>query len=260
MNRFLGPASLGVSLLALVIALVGSRAEPPPPPPPAAESTESSFSDLEVDALDRRMKNLEENALSLSKRLMLLEQRGGTAPAGGAGGAVPPGLAAEVEQLRAEVRGMVAGEALQSEGGRQYLKDMVRTVQDEMRTEQREQREQRMEEAQAQAQAQRAERLRQFITDARLNSRQEQDVQRKLQAEETQRQALSEAMRSGQKAPRDARQEIRQAREQTDTEIKALLDESQRAKYEELRREDFRRAGPGGGGGGRGERGGGARP
>jgi hypothetical protein len=46
------------------------------------------------------------------------------------------------------VRGLVAGEALQSQGGREYLKDMVRSVQDEMSTEQRQDDELRREERQ----------------------------------------------------------------------------------------------------------------
>jgi hypothetical protein len=36
------------------------------------------------------------------------------------------------------------------------------------------------------------------------------------------------------------RQELRQLREQTDTQIKSLLDESQQAQYDEMRREERR--------------------
>jgi hypothetical protein len=244
MNRFLGPASLGLSVLALVIALTGSRGEPAAPPP--ANEPADAFSSLELEALERRVESLEQTSLSLSKRLMLLEQRPVVASDGGVV-AVAPSLAAEVEQLRSEVRGMIAGEALNSQGGREYLKEAVRSVQDDLRTEQRELRQQQMLQAQAQAQAGRAERLRQFVSDAKLSYGQEQELTRRMRNEDTQRQALFDAVRAGTKSPRDARQEVRQLRQQTDKEMAAVLDESQRARYEEMRREERREERPRGG-------------
>ncbi|OJH37282.1 hypothetical protein [Cystobacter ferrugineus] len=241
MNRFLGPASLAVSLLALTVAFWSPRGEseapvaPPPASPPPASAPQA------VKDLELRVKMLEENALSLSRRLMLLEQRPAVAGADGSA-AVPPALATEVEQLRSEVRSMVAGEALQSEGGREYLKGMMRSVQDEMRTEQRQQRQERMVQNMAQAQAQQAERVRRFATEARLSSSQERDVLRHLENESTRRQELFQAMQSGGEQ-RNTRQELRQLREQTDTQIKALLDESQQAQYEQMRREERRGGG-----------------
>lgn len=246
MNRFLGPASLGLSALALAIALFGSRGEPVAPPP-ASEPATDVFTSLELESIERRVESLEQTALSLSKRLMLLEQRPGAASAGGGGAVAPASLAAEVEQLRSEVRGMIAGEALQSQGGREYLKDAVRSVQEEMRNEQRELRQQQMLQAQAQAQAGRAERLRQFVSDAKLSYSQEQELTRRVESEATQRQALFDAVRAGAKSPREARQEVRQLRQQTDKEMEALLDEAQRAQYEQMRREERREERPRGG-------------
>jgi hypothetical protein len=245
MNRFLGPASLGLSVLALAIALLGSRGEPVPPPP-AHEPAADAFTSLELEAIERRVESLEQTALSLSKRLMLLEQRPRVASDGGVAVA-PASLDAEVEQLRSEVRGMIAGEALQSQGGRDYLKEAVRSVQEEMRTEQREQRQQQMLQAQEQAQAGRAERVRQFVSDAKLSYSQEQELTRRMQGEDAQRQALFDAVRAGTKSPRDARQEVRQLRQQTDKEMAAVLDESQRVQYEEMRREERREERPRGG-------------
>jgi len=194
-----------------------------------------------VEELEGRVKLLEDNALSLSKRMMLLEQRPGGA-AGGAG--APAALATEVEQLRAEVRGLSTGQTLHSEGGRQYFKDMLVSVQDEMRTAQREQRQQRVVQDQAQTQTQRAERVRRFASEARLSSSQERDLTRRLDDENAKRQALFDSMQSGDKSFRDVRQEMRQLREQTDTEVKALLDESQRTQYDEMRREEWQRGRP----------------
>ncbi|MFY0525922.1 hypothetical protein ACN28I_23160 [Archangium gephyra] len=246
MNRFLGPASLGLSVLALAIALFGSRGEPVSPPP-ANEPAADVFTSLELESIERRVESLEQTSLSLSKRLMLLEQRPRGASDGGGVAMAPASLAAEVEQLRSEVRGMIAGEALQSQGGRDYLKEAVRSVQEEMRTEQREQRQQQMLQAQEQAQAGRAERLRQFVSDAKLSYSQEQELTRRMQGEDAQRQALFDAVRAGAKSPRDARQEVRQLRQQTDKEMAAVLDESQRVRYEEMRREERREERPRGG-------------
>lgn len=252
-NRLLGYASFGLSLVALGIALWGPHGETVAPSPGDARGPSATASPGDRD-LERRVKSLEDATLSLSRRLMLLEQRPAGASDGGQG--APVALAAELEQLKQEVRGLTAGEALHSEGGREYLKDMMRSVQDEMRTEQREQWQQRFQQAQAQAQEARAERLRQFVTTAKLSYSQEQELKRRMESEETQRQALMDAMRDGSKSPRDARQELRDLRTQTDTAVKAVLDDSQKAQYDDLRREDFpqrgNRGGPGGPGGGGG--------
>ena len=246
MNRFLGPASLGVSVLALAIALFGSRGEPVAPPTPA-EPAADAFTSLELEAIERRVESLEQTSLSLSKRLMLLEQRPMVASDGGVA-AVPASLAAEVEQLRSEVRGMVAGEALNSQGGREYLKEAVRSAQEEMRAEMRQARQQEWVQAQAQAQQQRSERVRQFISEARLNYTQEQALTSRLQTEDSRRQALMEEVRAGSKSQRDVRQELRALRTETDQEMAKVLSAEQQAKYEEMRREERRDGRPRGGG------------
>lgn len=250
MSRFLGYASLGIAVLALAVALTGSRTEvvssPTPEAPPSA-------SPQELQALERRLKALEDTAVSLSSRVMAMERRP-VAFVDGGGGAVaampPAALAQEVEQLRTEVRGLIAGEALQSEGGREYLKEMVRSVQDEIRTAQRQERQQQWIQNQSQAQAARAERVRKFVTEAGLSYTQEQQLLSRMDAEEARRQALFAELEAGGKQPRDVRQELRDMRRQTDAEMQKVLSEEQRVKYEELRREE---RGPGrqGGQGGR---------
>jgi hypothetical protein len=245
MNKLLGIASLTLASAALAVALWGPRQDGAPAPSPQEAPTATSPAD--VEDLERRVRALEDTALGLSRRLMALEQRPVALADGGVVAGVPAALSAEVEQLRAEVRGLVAGEALHSEGGRTYLKDMVRSVQEEMRDEQRQTRQQEWQQAQAQAQAQRGERVRQFISDARLDYNQEQALTRRLQAEDAKREALLAEVSAGTKNPREVRQALRAERQQTDTEMRALLDEGQQAKYEEMRREERPR-------GGRGER------
>jgi hypothetical protein len=249
MNRLPLFASVGLSVAALAVALWGPRDAAAPAP--SAQSRPAAASGDAV--MEQRLKALEETAQLLSRRVMVLEQQRPLAlgASDGGAGAVPAGLAQEVEQLRAEVRGMVAGEALQSEGGREYLKSMVRTVQDELRTEQRQERQQQWQQAQAQAQTERAERWRQFVSAAGLNYTQEQELTRRLQDEDTKRQALMEELRAGTKDPRDMRQELRAQRTETDQAMAKVLNDEQKAKYEEMRREDARQNRPGGGGGGR---------
>jgi hypothetical protein len=48
--------------------------------------------------------------------------------------------------------------------------------------------------------------------------------------------------------PHDLRQELRADRQRTDQEMKALLDKSQEAQYQEMRREEWREERPHGGG------------
>jgi hypothetical protein len=256
MNRLPGIAAFVLASAALAVALWGSGEKSPPTPVPAPEAPAgASRADMDMEDLERRVRALEDTALGLSRRLMALEQRPGVAADGGVGVAVAPAaLTAELEQLRAEVRGLVAGEALGSEGGRAYLKDAVRAAQEELRAEQRQARQQEWMQAQAEARTQREERLRRFVSDARLNYTQEQALMRRIQAEETRRQALMQELSAGTKTPRDLRQELRAERQRTDQEMSALLDEAQQAQYREMRREEWREERPRGG---RGERAGG---
>lgn len=257
MNRLLGIASFVLASAALAVALWGSADKSAPTPVPASEAP-AGASRADMEDLERRVRALEDTTLGLSRRLMALEQRPAVAADGGVGGAVAPAaLTAELEQLRAEVRGLVAGEALSSEGGRAYLKDAVKAAQDELRTEQRQARQQEWMQAQAEARTQRDERLRKFVSDARLNYTQEQALMRRMQAEETRRQALLQELSAGTKTPRDLRQELRAERQRTDQEMSSLLDESQQAQYREMRREERREERPRGG---RGERAGGEQP
>jgi hypothetical protein len=246
MNRFLGFASLGLAVLALAVALSGSPQVVVSTP---GDERPSSHSSQDVQALEKRVKALEDTVVSLSTRLMALERR--PAAPDGSGGAVasaaPAALAQEVEQLKTEVRGLIAGEALNSQGGREYLKEMVLSVQDEMRTAQRQERQQQWVQAQTQAQTERSERLRKFASEAGLNYSQEQELTRRLGEEESRRQALLNEVSAGTKSQRDVRQELRTMRTQTDEAMQKLLSEPQWARYEELRREERgpRRSEPG---------------
>lgn len=234
MNKLLGPVSFVLASAALAVALwAPGRTEAPSAserPEPVAALPASQ------EGLERRIQALEDTTLSLSRRLMEVERR--PAGTGGDGGGAAPALTAELDQLRAEVRGLMTGETLSSEGGREALKDAMRSVQEEMRTEQFRSRQEEWMQAQVRSTEQRTERIKRLVSEAKLNYSQEQELTRRLEAEETTRNALFEEVRTGAKNPRDIRQALRTQREETDQAMKALLDEEQRSKYNIMRREE----------------------
>ncbi|SEU33611.1 hypothetical protein SAMN05443572_109326 [Myxococcus fulvus] len=234
MNKLLGPASFVLASAALAVALwAPGRVEAPSlsqTPEPVAERPANQ------EALERRIQALEDTTLSLSRRLMELEKQPGTgaAPAGG-GTTVAAG---ELEQLRNEVRGLMAGETLTTEGGREALKDAMRSVQQEMRNEQLNRRQEEWMQAQARGQEQRQERVKRLVSEAKLNYSQEQELTRRLEQEETSRNTLFDEVRAGTKSARDIRQALRTQREETDQVMKGMLDADQLSKYQVMRREE----------------------
>ncbi|CAM3743317.1 hypothetical protein G4177_20190 [Corallococcus sp. ZKHCc1 1396] len=249
MNRILGIASVGLASVALGVALWGPGRSEAPAATDAAPRVQDSSAD--VRALQTRVKALEETVQLLSRRMMAFEQQPGTTTGGS--GPAPAGLAAEVAKLREEVRGVMVGEALNSESGKQSLKEIMRTVQDEQRTEQRQQWQQQVDQMRSQAEAERGARVKTFITDARLSYSQEQELTKQLQAEDAKRQAL---MSGGNGQPRqDVRRQLRELRTQTDQEMQKVLSADQLTKYQEMRREESSprgggaRGGPAAGGG-----------
>ncbi|SEM28415.1 hypothetical protein SAMN05444354_11487 [Stigmatella aurantiaca] len=262
MNRFLGFSSLGLAALALVVALANSSPVIVPPPP-VVEVPGAAGPELQV--LEKRVQALEGTVQLLSQRLREAERRPGSAAAPGEG-APPAALAAEVDQLKDEIRGLMAGEALNSEGGREYLKEMMTSVQDEMRDARRKEQEQRWMQAMSQVQLDRSGNWRKFVSEAGLNAGQEQQLMRRLEDEDARRKTLIEEVRAGTKQPREMQRELREARKQTDEEMQKLLGADQQKKYVEARRDEWRQArgvgGPGGPGGqgGRRDANGGGRP
>ncbi|MCI0670082.1 MAG: hypothetical protein L0Y64_06445 [Myxococcaceae bacterium] len=231
MNRILPWSAVVLSLAAMAVSLRG-RGDATVP---AASELRDIPTSHELDALERRVGDLEATALSLSQRASALE-RGRVVPAGGgptvAAGSDAPALTQQVEQLRAEVQSLMAGELMDDPQGREQFKHAVRTAQDELVAERMQAR------MRASAEVRKA-RLERFFSEARLGSSQQQELTKLLDAEEQRRDALFEEARGGGKTPRDARQELRVVREETDSAAARLLDESQRAQYEEMRREDW---------------------
>lgn len=249
MNRALLIACFAMSAIALALSLVPRDA---PPPAPVAAGGGVTMDD--VDILERRLDALEDANRDLLNRLVQLQR--GQAAAGSMGFPADAGVSAAVQaelvQLRNEVHGMVAGEALHSEGGKQWLKETLRELEAEDR---RERTQQQLARAAARSEEQKAE-WKKFITDAHLNYAQEQTLTKALDAESARRKALMDEVAAGTKDFRDVMRETRDVRRETDKTVKAGLDEAQSKQYEQLRREQNRPRGDWGGGGD-GQRGGG---
>src|SRR5215212_9042029 len=126
MNRVLLIACFAISTIALALALV-PRADPLPPPPPPASA---GMSPEELEMFQRRLDDVEDTQRELFDRVSRL-QRGGAAGDVALDAGVPAALQVEVARLRDEVHGMIAGEALNSTGGKTWLKDTIREVQAE---------------------------------------------------------------------------------------------------------------------------------
>ncbi len=247
MNRALLIACFALSTIALALSLVPRD---PPPPPPAATGGVSAD---DLDILERRIEMLENDNHELWAKVQQLQRA-----AAGAGvavalpsdaGGVPAAMQAEVAKLRDEVHGMIAGEALNSDSGKQWLRERMRELEQEDR---RSRMEQQLQRAAAREQEQKAQ-WKKFVADAKLNYTQEQSLMKALDAESARRQALMDEVKAGTKDFREVMQQTRELRRETDKAVKGSLDEAQQKQYEELRREQNRPRGWGDGerGGGR---------
>lgn len=254
MNRALLIACFAISTIALALSLVPR--DPPPPPP----SVSGGVTADDLDILERRIDMLENDNHELWVKVQQLQR--GTAGTGVAAAlpfdaGIPLAVQAEVAKLRDEVHGMIAGEALNSDSGKQWLRERMREIEQEDR---RSRMEQQLQRAAAREQEQKAQ-WKKFVADAKLNYTQEQSLMKALDAESARRQALMDEVKAGTKDFREVMQQTRDLRRETDKTVKGSLDEAQQKQYEELRREQNRPRGWGDGesGGQRGERGAGGR-
>lgn len=249
LNRALAIAAFVLAAAALTLSLRGGEDDGTSSSGSPTVNADSLARDSELEALVDRLEALEDRTEFLSRRLTALERR----PTGDGGTAqvAPETLALEVEQLRTEVRGMVAGEAIHSESGKTLLKELVKETQQELQTERRQEMMERFVEADREAQAGREERWKQFVSDAKLTYTQEQAFLQAMGQESQRRSALIEEVRSGNRNPREVRREVRSLRRSTDEAVGQLLDEAQRARYEQMRDDEWRsqRQQRGGGGG-----------
>jgi hypothetical protein len=243
MSKWVGWSALAISIVAAGLALTHSA-----PAEPEVASTDperpSDADSLALQTLERRVSNLQQNIQSLSSRLMQVER----APVGGDGGVAPEHLVREVASLRAELQSYSAGTTLETEEGRGAMKQLVRSVQEDLATERRREWQQQMEKSVNEGKQEREQRWKKFITDAHLSYEQEQALLTRTRAEDEQRKALLEQVAAGTKQFRDVQPDLRALRRQTDEAMQKTLSEEQMASYSKLRRDER---------GGRGQREGG---
>lgn len=243
MNRALPLISLCLALLALAFAIVPRDPVivPSSPEPEARRGV-----DLDAELLKRRVEVLEDENRALWDRVVSLERRTQISATAIADGGAPTSIAVvqEVAQLRQELRSVIAGEVLSNDASRAALKEIIRETESDAQRERFAQRQQRDEQR---AQEQKAK-WKDFITTAKLTSAQEQELTRRLEAEDAARKALTQARETGTPFDPDAFRALRDQRRETDRVMTGLLDDTQKAQYNELRREDR-----GWGGGNRGQ-------
>lgn len=224
------PWALSVAALGVALSHPGGAAEPEAGhiEPTGEVQVEPPASSGAVE-LENKIAALEWTVSNLVDRVSALE-RSASAPR--PEGAAPPEVdRRQLDALRSDVDALLTGEALGTDAGRQRLKEVVRSLQDEVFAE-------RIRERAAAREQARAERLKRFVEEARLTSTQEQDIVRALEDEGRQRQAWMEARRAGQGQGRPGFGELRALRQRTDEAAQRILSPDQYVKYEEMRREE----------------------
>lgn len=236
MQRILSVSGLVVAIAALGVALFRD----PEPTVAAALPGEApaQANGATVEDLRRRVELIEDEQRGMWNRLLLLERKAeaGAPQAVGDGGVVAVGLVTEVAQLKQELHSVMHGEVLSDPAGRSALKDVVREVQADLSRERQLELQKRQ---QARTVEQRAK-WRSFVTEARLTSSQEQTLNTRLDAEDAAREALFSKPPGEQ---RDGFRALREQRRETDAIMLPLLDETQQAQYQALRRRDDGRGG-----------------
>jgi len=231
MGKILTAVVVVLSVISLGVALTrGPESSeqivlPPDPPPPRFEANTD---------YEERLQSLETEITRLYQRIESLERGAPAQP----GQPQPPAsndlLSRQLAALRSDVDALLTGgDPTQNEVGRARLKDIVRSMQDEVFSDRAHDRMARHEQG-------RAERLKKFTSDARLDSRQEQELNRLLNDEAKKREESMQARRDGrggQGGP-SMREQNRAMREQTDAAAKSILSPNQYEQYQSMRSED----------------------
>jgi hypothetical protein len=137
---------------------------------------------------------------------------------------------------------VITGEILSNEASRSALKEVIREAEQDALNERIAQRQQRQEQRAVEQKA----KWKSFISSARLNYQQEQELTKRLDAEEASRKAFADQMQNGAVPPgQEVFRAMRDQRRETDQAMIKLLDDTQKAQYQAMRRED--RGGWGGG-------------
>lgn len=226
MQRALTLLALGTSVVALVSSFVLRPSEPPP-------VERAPVAQVDDGELRRRVDQLEDDNRALWDRVSALERRQGGVLVAATDGGAPSVPMTEVTKLRDELRSVMTGEVLSSEAGRAALKDVIREVSEDQQRERTAARQQRVQ----QRAAEQREKWKGFASAAKLTWAQEQKLTERLDLEDQLRAALMAQQLEGQ-GSRDDFRKLRDTQRETDQAMGALLDDTQKAQFEELRRDE----------------------
>ena len=230
MSKALPMAAIALSVISLAVSLTRGpeQAGEPTAPQPVVENADKP----EPDAQEAQLVSVEMELTRLMRRVEALERAGVARPGEPAAAMTTEAQAKQLQALRGDVDALLTGEPTQTEEGRKRLKEVVRSIQDEVFAD-------RAQERAAQREQGRAERFKKLIEEARLSSTQAQDLTRLLDDEAAQRRALMEARRSaGGGAAAGRRDQLRTLRQRTDEGAKSLLSEEQYGQYQAMREEE----------------------
>jgi hypothetical protein len=226
MSRALVGFSLVLSLVAVGLSLRS-------PSEPAELKYEPARQNHDAEALQRRLDRIDNDIRLLLTRVSALERPLNEPAISNAEGGSGPELANEVSQLRTEVHKLMSGEILASESAKTAVQDLIK----EAAAERQRQVSMQMANRQESAEAERKVKWKEFAVSAKLMYAQEQELNKRLALEEGIRSSMSEAP---QEKSRELFMQYFEQRQVTDTSMNALLDESQKEKYQQRRSEDKR--------------------
>ncbi|MBI5543886.1 MAG: hypothetical protein HY901_08375 [Deltaproteobacteria bacterium] len=229
MARVAAVVSVVISLAALLVAWSGRAPalEGAPPEPGNEASLESGGRGGDPGDWEARLVSLESTVANLVRRVQALE-RVPSAAAGAPAEAVEE-WRRELSAVRSDVDALLSGEAVGTEAGSKRLKEVLRSLQDEVFAE-------RAQERLAEHQRTEAERFRKFAEDARLSPTQREELSKRLEEEASKQQELRDQPRTPER-----REEFRAVRAGTDEVARRLLDSAQYSKYDQFRQQGDRR-------------------
>ncbi|TNF38142.1 MAG: hypothetical protein EP329_01310 [Deltaproteobacteria bacterium] len=264
-SKIIAPVALAVAALGVVVILVqnttisgledrvvaqekalaklaGMRSEVNKPAPVPEEPPAPAVA-VDLSTVESRLAAVEREARSAAVLARAASAKGPTDDDEDYDDGALVSLADDIASLRTDVDALLTGRGLETP----EAKEAMRAAVDEARVA-------RQAERQARRTEQRQARLDDFIAKANLSETQASSLRAAVDAQREARQAMREAVQSGEKTWEEAREDMRAARRAFEKQLDEILDEEQRAAFDESQ---GGRGGRGGfGGGGRGDFGG----
>jgi len=209
--------------------LVGAQSKvnkPPPLPEP------SPVAEVDLSSVEARLLAVEREARSAGVLARAATSQGAAVGDDDLDDGALVSIADDIAELRTDVDALLTGRGLETPEAKQAMRTAVAEAREERRAERR-----------TRMQERRQQQLDDFIAKAGLTETQAQSLRSALDAQRDARENMREAVRSGEKTWQEAREDMRAARRAFEQQLDELLDDEQRAAFDESQ-------------GGRGRRGG----